>query len=121
MHADSLACLGVSYSGAIADINGTVVIRTKGWASWDHAVDVVSWISRVLEREDDVASQLDKHGGPQRHAFIWATIGSAYAVAAEDATSSSRSIDPPTGDRRRAARGRLGTVQLRRRPTRATW
>ncbi|KQO64208.1 hypothetical protein [Curtobacterium sp. Leaf261] len=61
---DTIAHLGVSFMGAIAGEYGTVVIRTKGWASWDDAVDVLPWISRVLEREDDVASKLREHGGP---------------------------------------------------------
>ena len=77
---DELSELGVSYLAAYPDQPGVIGIGTKGWSSWEDPIDVVSWISRVLDREDDVAAKLQRHGGPERHAFIWATLGSAWAV-----------------------------------------
>lgn len=79
---DELSELGVSYLAAYPDQPGIIGIGTKGWSSWEDPIDVVSWISRVLDREDDVTAKLQRHGGPERHAFIWATLGSAWAVNA---------------------------------------
>jgi len=79
---DELSELGVSYLAAYPDRPGVIGIGTKGWSSWEDPIDVVSWISRVLGRENDVAAKLQHHGGPERHAFIWSTLGSAWAVNA---------------------------------------
>lgn len=96
-HADqleALATLGVAYLAAIPDHHGAIVIRTNGWSTWDDAIDMLPWIARVLEREHDVSTKLGEHGGLQRHAFIWATIGSAYAV-----TEALTAADAPPLDR----------------------
>jgi hypothetical protein len=34
----------------------------------------------VLSREFNVAAKLERHGGAERHAFIWSFPSSAYAV-----------------------------------------
>lgn len=77
---DQLASLGVSYLAAYPDVPGLIGIGTKGWSSWGDPIDVVPWVARVLDREADVAEKLERHGGPQRHAFLWATLGSAWAI-----------------------------------------
>ncbi|MBT1669650.1 hypothetical protein KK092_09675 [Curtobacterium flaccumfaciens pv. flaccumfaciens] len=82
-HADrleELAELGIAYLAAYPDRPGLIRFGTKGWSSWQDPVTVTGWISRVLDREADVAEKLQRHGGPERHALIWATLGSAWAV-----------------------------------------
>jgi hypothetical protein len=77
---DQLSELGVAHLAAYPDRPGLIRLSTKGWSSWQDPVTVTGWISRVLEREADVAEKLHRHGGPERHALIWATLGSAWAV-----------------------------------------
>lgn len=77
---DELAEIGVAYLAGYPDRAGLIGFGTKGWSSWQDPVTVTGWISRVLDREADVAEKLQRHGGPERHALIWATLGSAWAV-----------------------------------------
>lgn len=78
---DELAELGVAYLAAYPDRSGLIGFGTKGWNSWQDPITVAAWISRVLDREADVADKLQRHGGRERHALIWATLGSTWAVS----------------------------------------
>jgi hypothetical protein len=63
-----------------ADDRGKIVLSHQGWNSWDDPVELNEWVTRVLDRESDVAAKLELHGGRERHVFIWARPGSAWAV-----------------------------------------
>ncbi|UFU15988.1 hypothetical protein LQK89_17360 (plasmid) [Curtobacterium sp. C1] len=78
---DELAELGVAYLAAYPDRPGLIGFGTKGWNSWQDPITVTAWTSRVLDREADVAEKLQRHGGRERHALIWATLGSTWAVS----------------------------------------
>jgi len=93
-HAETLEVisrLGVSYLRSIAEVFGRAEIRTHGWDSWEDPVTLLPWIGRVFEQNDDVPRKLLRAGGAERHAFIWATIGSAYLVT--DALSDVDELD----------------------------
>ena len=83
--ADRLDRLGVTWLEPLgADTTlpaGHVYLFAEGWGgSAGPADEVPSFVERVLAEHDDVASKLAAHGGAERHAFIWTTIGSDYAV-----------------------------------------
>lgn len=59
---------------------GRAYISDEGWNSWDDPVGLNEWVERVLARETDVPAKLREVDAPERHAFIWATIGSAWWV-----------------------------------------
>ena len=62
---------------------GAVRFQPVGWSGVAGLGDNVlaGWVSAVLTEQDDVAPKLrDQPGVTQRHAFIWATIGSDYAI-----------------------------------------
>lgn len=78
---DELRELGVA--GVVeleGDVRGQIVLTHEGWNSWDDTIELNEWILRVLSRESDVAAKLERHGGAERHAFIWSRPSSAYAV-----------------------------------------
>lgn len=72
--------IGVVYLRALPDTPGVIRLSTEGWYSWDDPIELIPWISRVLEREHDVSEKLERHGGDQRHAFLWASAGSSWLV-----------------------------------------
>jgi hypothetical protein len=62
---------------------GRVQFWAMGWTGTSDADNDVlaDWVGTVLANQTDVASKLGDHPGvTQRHAFIWATVGTAYAV-----------------------------------------
>lgn len=59
---------------------GVAYLSDEGWNSWDDPVQLNDWVERVLAREADVPKKLRKVEAVERHAFIWATIGSAWWV-----------------------------------------
>lgn len=72
--------IGVVYLSAWPAEPGVIRLSEEGWYSWDDPIELVPWISRVLQRERDVPTKLARHGGAQLHAFIWATPGSSWYV-----------------------------------------
>ncbi|MEK6310999.1 MAG: hypothetical protein V4737_10955 [Curtobacterium sp.] len=80
---DMLSAIGVATLMPIENGTGYVAVTTHGWSNWENVVPFIPWVQQTLEREHDVASKLLKAGTTQRHAFIWATSGSPFAVLAE--------------------------------------
>ncbi|MGP5319158.1 hypothetical protein ACTXMB_14600 [Arthrobacter rhombi] len=60
----------------------TVYLHVEGWSgSASGSPNVLArWIEQVLAGQSDVAAKLDAHPAAEKHAFIWATIGSSYSV-----------------------------------------
>jgi hypothetical protein len=75
-----LEAVGVVYLQVLSNEPGIIRLSTEGWNSWDDPIGLIPWISRVLERERDVSDKLQRHGGEQRHAFIWASPGTSWQV-----------------------------------------
>jgi hypothetical protein len=72
--------LGVVFLQPLPEKAGVIRLTAEGWYSWDDPIELIPWISRVLTREYDVSEKLAKHGGAQRHAFIWTSTGSPWSV-----------------------------------------
>ena len=81
---ERMEALGISHARHDGtETVGAVRFQPVGWSGAAGLGDDVfaNWISTVLTEQDDVAPKLRDHPGvSQRHAFIWATIGSDYAV-----------------------------------------
>lgn len=59
---------------------GQVRLRHPGWSGTAGADAISLWIGQVLARQADVPVKLAAHPSAQKHAFIWATIGSDYGT-----------------------------------------
>jgi hypothetical protein len=77
---EQLDNLNVDFLTPINEQFGYIRLSTAGWNSWDDPIDFLSWIPRVLSHHRDVAMKLIRHGGAERHAFIWVTSGSPWFV-----------------------------------------
>jgi len=58
---------------------GVVHLHTSGWSGTAGRDDTLGeWVVDVLAEQDDVPRKLAACPGGERHAFIWATVGSDY-------------------------------------------
>jgi hypothetical protein len=60
--------------------SGYVNLHAEGWGGWAGSEDVSEYVERILAVEADVPSKLAAHPAQQKHAFIWTTIGTSYAI-----------------------------------------
>lgn len=77
------ARIGVSMARVISTFDPAKArLSLEGWTGWASCPSSLSdWSSLVLSRNPDVEKKLASHSGAtERHAFIWATIGSDYGV-----------------------------------------
>jgi hypothetical protein len=62
---------------------GRVNLHAEGWSGSTGAATMAEYVERILAEADDVPSKLAAHPSPDKHAFIWATIGTDYGVQAQ--------------------------------------
>lgn len=74
--------------------NGVIRLHAEGWGGSAGSGELAPYVERILTKQADVPAKLARHPADERHAFIWATIGTDYGVqhALED-----RGQPPPTG------------------------
>ncbi|MFP5068502.1 hypothetical protein ACLFMI_02380 [Pseudonocardia nantongensis] len=74
--------LGVRMAYAAASVApGTGKLRAEGWSGISGSTTPAQWVADVLADNPDVAAKLAAHEDvSERHAFIWSTIGTDYAV-----------------------------------------
>lgn len=92
-----LAGLGVASARPLDDSGGRIELLTEGWSGCASSDDPVGeWVTGVLTRHPDVPAKLRVHPSPEKHAFIWTTIGSSYEVqfALEDRGQSLPTREP---------------------------
>jgi hypothetical protein len=81
---DQMQALGVVTARQDPNMpKGKLQFWPEGWSGASGLGDSVlsEWVTTVLAEQRDVAPKLRDHPGvTQRHAFIWATIGSSYAL-----------------------------------------
>jgi len=70
-----LARLGVRAVTAVPnpEHKGTIYFMAPISTGSGGADTLGEWASRFLESQSDVAEKLERHGGEQRHAFVWGT------------------------------------------------
>lgn len=62
---------------------GKVYLRAAGWSGFAGAVSLADWAHGVMSRHQSKARKLLAHkDAAERHMFIWATVGSDFAVHA---------------------------------------
>lgn len=60
---------------------GVVLLLDEGWSGTHGSEDRLGqWVTDVLTKQDDVPRKLAACPEGERHVFLWATIGSDYAI-----------------------------------------
>ena len=75
----ALRKLGIQLLYPVDGPGGHVNLRAEGWGG-SASGTVSEFVERVLAVADDVPRKLKAHRSAQKHAFIWATIGTDYGV-----------------------------------------
>ena len=65
------------------DPSGVVNLFAGGWTYWPSATNLPAWVGQVLDEQSDVPAKLAAHPSNERHAFIWATIGSPQGIRSQ--------------------------------------
>lgn len=60
--------------------SGYVNLHAEGWGGFAGSKKMSSYVERVLAQHDDVPRKLAAHPTPEKHAFIWTTIGTDYSI-----------------------------------------
>ncbi|MFD1716346.1 hypothetical protein [Georgenia deserti] len=78
MH-DRLHILSLSPS-ASSDKGGEIRLYIEGWSGIAADTSMADYVERILAEHPDVPAKLKRHPAAEKHAFIWATIGSDYGI-----------------------------------------
>lgn len=65
---------------SVEPVGWNVILSQGGWSGSAGTDELGNWISNVLAAQMDVAAKLARYGGVERHAFIWATVGSRFGA-----------------------------------------
>ncbi|MEE6297187.1 hypothetical protein [Georgenia wangjunii] len=73
--------LGISALNPLEhDRTGVVKLHAEGWGGVVTDRSMADFVEQVLRDAPDVARKLNTHSTSERHAFIWSTIGTDYAI-----------------------------------------
>ena len=82
---EAIRRLGVVTANTGARVpRGEIRAHPTGWSGIAHSCDLGHWVGDILSHHRDVPLKLGQHiDAAERHAFIWTTIGSNYAIQHE--------------------------------------